>query len=139
MTPEGFVKAQVAAFVYAEAAECGGHDSMLAIACVLRNRVRKGWFGGNWIAVLEHAGDTASQPITFPASYDLTSKTFIRVLQEIDDIFLGVYVDTFTDGGLYYWDSQKPAPPKPWFVEKILNDGPNHPRKAQVGTIYIFA
>lgn len=142
MSPENFVKAWVAAFCHAEAAHCGGHDAMLAVACVLRNRVKKGWFGGDWLKVVDNAAEaSALTPKTY-TPIDLSDPGFRRLLQEVDDIFLGMYPDSYTEGGLYYMDALYPTHGqqlKPWFQEKILQDGVNHPRKAQVGMLMIFS
>ena len=142
-----FIKAKLAAFAYAEAAHCGGFDSMLAVACVVRNRVRKGWFGGDWLKVIANAGDAAS--LMYPPEVerppileDLTAPGFRRVLQEVDDIFLGMFKDTLTEGGLYYMNlthAEQGQVVRPWFAEKILRDPANHPRKAQVSMIQIFS
>jgi hypothetical protein len=141
MTPEGFIRAQLAGYAYAEAFASGGYDSMLAVACVMRNRVRAGWHGGDWIANLNAAGEY--QPFApIEPFWVLTNPNFRRVLQEIDDVHTGVFEDAYTSGGLFYLDSgllQSGRDLRAWFSEKILKDAANHPRIAQVGNLYIFA
>ena len=141
MSPENFVKAQIAAYAYNEAAHCGGHDAMVAVACVLRNRVKAGWFGGDWMEVLNHAEEAAPLTSTIAPTIALSNSSFRRLLEEVDDIFLGMYTDTMTEGGLYYFDvlhAQTGRDIRPWFKQKILQDQANHPRKAQVGMLLIL-
>ena len=142
MTPENFVKAQVAAFVYAEAAHLGGYDAMLAVACVLQNRVKRGWFGGEWLKVIANASDTTALEGGPLRKVETFTPEFRRLLQEIDDIFLGTFADTFTAGGLYYMDfcyTEHGQTVRPWFQEKILRDQENHHRIAQVSMLQIFS
>lgn len=149
MTPENFIKAKLADYAWAEAFDQGGVNGMLAVACVLRNRQRKGWWGGDWMAVINNAKDAAPYESTWPEP-DLSRGDFRTVLQEIDDIYLGMYRDDLTgrderdpkrkDGGLYYMNiTAEGRTPRRWFEEKILADSKNHPRIAQVGMLYIFS
>lgn len=149
MTPETFIKARLAAFAYEEAADTGSANSMLAVACVMRNRVRKGWFSGDWMKVINAAKDSSPFALTERTEYDLNANAFRRALQEIDDVVTGLFEDDLTghslqrkDGGLYYMDAcyaEKGKTVRPWFEQKILKDTANHPRIAQVGMLYIFA
>jgi hypothetical protein len=144
VSPETFVKAQLAAFAHREAYETGALTAMLAVACILRNRVRKGWHGGDWMTNLNHACEYApfKRETTDPDEYDLTNGAFRRVLQEVDDIYSGVYGDEFSSNGLYYLDTgllQSGRVIRPWFEQRILGDGASHPRIAQVGNLVIFA
>lgn len=139
MTAENFIKGQIAAFCYAEGAHAGGYQSMLAVACVLRNRRSKGWFGGNWLEIIAHAEESSAHELLPQPAIKLESADFRRVLQEIDDIYTGTYSDELTAGGLYYLDTLSGNPSRPWFQEKILEQPLNHRRVAQVGMMYIFS
>lgn len=143
MTAENFVKGQIAAFCHAEAAHAGGYQAMLAVACVLRNRRRKGWFGGNWLEIIQNAEESSAYDLQPRPAIKLDSGDFRRVLQEIDDIYTGTYLDELTAGGLYYLDTlfqdTSGTPLRPWFQEKILQQPLNHRRVSQVGMMYIFS
>lgn len=142
MSPENFVKAQIAQFAFEEVGHMGGFNQMLAVACILRNRVRKGWHGGNWIAVLNTAKESAAFDPGPRIDFDLSSAAFRRVLQEIDEIYTGMFNDDLTNEGLYYFDTlhnEQNKTVRPWFAEKIIRDPANHPRIAQVGMLYIYA
>lgn len=143
MTAENFIKGQIAAFCYAEAAHAGGYQGMLAIACILRNRRRKGWFGGSWLEIIAHAQESSAHELQAAAGFKLESPDFRRVLQEVDDIYTGTFTDELTAGGLYYLDTlflDKPGLAlRPWFQDKILQQPLNHRRVAQVGMMYIFS
>lgn len=157
MTPENVIKAEIVQIAVHEAGPSAGYDQMAAIACVLRNRLKKGWQGGSWQEIIRHAGEVAPledrprSPVV-----DLTRPDIRRLLADVDDIYSGMFKDTFTGipegtgtvlpaakkiGGLYYADAlwQDFGVLRPWFQSKILNDPANHPRIAQVGTLYIFS
>lgn len=118
----------------------GGHNAMLAVACCLRNRVA--WYNGDWGRMLNAAPDLAPCCAPEHTEINMGSGEFRRVLQEIDDIFTGIFTDDFTSGGVYYLDAlyaDKGKAVRPWFRDKILGDPTNHRRVAQVGMLYIFS
>ena len=143
MTPEQFIKGQLAAYAYQEAAHCGGFASMFAVAKVIRNRVRRGWKGGDWMAVLNGAADIQPFEQTIRVHPDLKNEMFRKVLLEVEDIYIATGDDQMTANGLYYIDTMRaqanPELIRPWFRKHILGDQQNHPRVAQVGTLYIFS
>lgn len=120
---------------------------MLAVACIIRNRQRAGWYSGNWMQILNAASDVGPfEDLRHPPRIDLTSALFRRVLEEVDDIYSGAFDDEMTgrsdlhkDGALYYLDTISTRPIREWFQEKIIRDSANHPRIAQVGTFILFA
>lgn len=150
MTPEVFIKAKIADFAYQEASHFGSVNQMLAVACVIRNRVKAGWQGGDWIEVLAHAREVSAIEAMAPRPYAMSDPNFRQLLVAVEEIFYGTFRDTLTGGGvlkatdpggLYYMDSLYPdrgANLRPWFKSKILDDQTNHPRIAQVGMLYIF-
>lgn len=134
MTADNFIKAQVVTFAYHEAKTCGGFASMLAVATILRNRVKAGW--GDWLSVLNNAHRHAAHELTGGA-IDLGDEYLRRVLMVIDDVYQGNEPDTATEGGLYYIDTLRPAPRK-WFIDNIIQHPTQHPRVAQVGMLHIY-
>jgi hypothetical protein len=150
VSPERFMMAQLAAFAYGEVADMGGFNPMLAVMCCLRNRLS--WYNGDWGAMLNRAGDVAPHERPARTEINMGSGEFRRVLQEVDDVFNGMYIDELTgaidsgpekrEGGVYYLDAlyeEKGKTVRPWFKEKIIADPHNHPRIAQVGMLYIFS
>lgn len=139
MTPDAFVKAQLATLAYDEANHTGSLDSMRAIAFIIRNRVRAGWSAGNWNRVMNFAWrHSCFEPIAQDSGPSLESEIFRRLLIGIDEIYDGSAEDTMTEKGLYYCDSTRGLPVRDWFAKTIVQDPTNHPRVAQVGMIYIF-
>lgn len=139
MTADQFVKAQIAAFAWNEAGHCGGIDSMLAVCYVLRNRVRAGWFGGDWMSVLNGTEQSSAFELGQPKKMDIGSEVFRRLLMQIDDIYQGVAIDNLTYEGLYYIETlSRGRFPRDWFLRNIVSNFANHPRIAQVGMIQIF-
>jgi hypothetical protein len=155
VSPETFVKGQLAALTYREAFAAGGVSPMLAVACIIRNRVEKGWHGGDWMENVNHANRYAPfEPLPLiedpehgwidPDSiFDLSNGVFRRVLQDVDDIYTGQFEDhLFSSNGLYYLDTgllQSGRVIRGWFERKILGEPKIHPRLAQVGNLVIFA
>ena len=141
MTTDQFVKARLIQHCYDEGKQ-GGHQAMLAMAFILRNRVRKGWAGGDWgtiINTLDQHSAFESRPFS---RIDLNDQNLRRLLIEIDELYSGVMEDEITDEGLYYYDTLrqdgKNGDRHRWFVEKILQNPKAHPKVAQVGMIFIF-
>lgn len=142
-----FIRGQLAAYAHGEAAHAGGFECMLAVACIIRNRQRAGWYSGNWMQILNAASDVSAfvTPSIAPG-IDLSSAMFRRVLQDVDDIYNGTFDDELTgrsqqhkDGALYYVNTVDSRPIREWFQDKIIRDPDNHPRIAQVGPFLLFA
>ena len=141
MTPETFIKAQIAAFAFQEAAALGSVEPMLAVACVLRNRIKAGWYGGDWVEGLNCAGDVGALEPKAPAPLAITSQPFRKLLVAVEDIYAGTYADELTSGGLYYMNSlydTQGSRLRGWFKDQILTQGQRHRRIAQVGMLWIF-
>jgi hypothetical protein len=159
VTADNYIKAEIVSFAASEAGPAAGIEQMLAIACVLFNRRKKGWHGGNWVQILNHAGDVSALEPHPRKIADLASPPIRRLLQQVDDIYTGMFNDDLTGvpmakdpitgsvragqvGGLYFLDAmwqERGETLRPWFQEKILGDQANHPRIAQVGMLYIFS
>ena len=135
-----FERAQVAGFAYRQARHTGSLDCMKAICYVLRNRVKAGWGDGSWLSVLaaqDHAEGNVSEAPAPPL--DAADRLLQLLLRDIDDLYLGTSEDdtkTVVNKALYYqFVDQVPVQ---WFIEHIVRDPANHPRKAQVGPILLF-
>lgn len=130
-----------------------GLDAMLGIAFTIRNRVRAGWYNGDWISVLSHH-DEWSARIEPPTSQipDTRSYAFMVFLQKVDSIFSGAQEDNITVKPDGEWRTIMATPPpvalyyarldqitNPWFMENISRQGDKHPRVAQVGQLFFFA
>lgn len=135
MTPELFIKAQLASMAHREAYHLGGINNMLAVAFVLRNRQRASWHGGNWMSVIQLA-DSHSAVINPQTAIDLRDSNFKTFLQQIDDVYSGLAPDRMTEGALFYCELHRVE--SGWFRDNIVRDPENHPRCANVGQMTFF-
>lgn len=135
MTAEQFIKAQLAALAHREAAHLGGIDNMAAVVFVMRNRQRAGWFGGDWMAIIQNTA--AASAVIYPESApNLRDVNFRLLLQMIDDIYSGMAPDRMTMGALYYCELNRVE--NAWFRDNVVRDPENHPRVANVGQVAFF-
>lgn len=158
MNNEAVEKAAVALFCWREASQYGGDRNMLAIACVLRNRVRSR--GTPWLEVLQNASGESfrlHQPLQdkYP---DLREPSWLRFFRKIDGIFSGQEPDitsceaTIPAGRIelgrpmahqqqakvaLYWAIPSEVD-NPWFKERIIGK-PEHPRTAVADPFWFFA
>lgn len=141
MTTDNFLKAELALFVWQNAHEYGGIDNMLALAFVLRNRVKQGWNGGDWSQVIAEAPSKAGDA-TIKGGYPDVRDTVVRMLlSRIDGVFNDSERDVYTvdhegRGALYYTDLANTT--NPWFKANILQKLENHPIVAKVGPVSFF-
>lgn len=158
MLGENFIKAQLCLQAYRDAAS-DGVDGMLACAFVIRNRVRAGWQGGDWTAILSHHRDYAASNL--PPQFDLPDPrnfAFSLLLQQIDGVFSGATEDAITSPNstllttgaivsfgsttkpvaLYYGRLNDPNL-RPWFLDSISRDTENHHMIASVGSLSFFS
>lgn len=129
-----------------------GTQAMRGIAFVIRNRVRAGWYGGDWTQILSHHKDWSAK--LEPPSDELPDTrvySFMSFLQQIDPIFSGAVEDDVCikrDGDWKYVLTAAPPPAlyygrldqisNPWFLENISRKPEQHQRIAQVGMLYFF-
>ena len=157
MLAADYIKAQLATTAWRD----GGHEGIngaSAVALVIRNRVRAGWFNGDWLAVLSHHQDYAA--VHNPYSHELPDPRnygFGRLLQEIDGIFSGTREDDILTpnqtlmGPVVTFDNQ-PARPvalyygqlddpnlREWFLESISRNTDSHRLIASVGSLSFFS
>lgn len=151
MTPEYFIKGQVAEFAWREGSHLGGVDNMLALAFVIRNRVQAGWHGGSWLRVIEHAHESGAYEMCFceagcarcvsTKQPDITDTNFRVLLSHIDDIYSGLMPDRFAhsakgEPALFYAELNHIS--REWFRENICRRPEEHERIAQVGLVSFF-
>jgi hypothetical protein len=137
MTSTDYVKAILATIMWREDSE-DGLQGMIACGLVIRNRVRAGWNGGQWLEVMnahdQFAGVIAAPgPARWP---DVRDPKFQQVLWKVDAIFDGTELD-ITKGALYY--AHLHLANSPWFLENITGRLDAHPRVATVGQQTFFA
>jgi hypothetical protein len=136
MNADTYIKGQIAAYCIREGFDQGGVDNMLAIAFVLRNRVAAGWFGGDWMAVLETADNCRGTEKSLARGLNLREGSIKQFLQQVDDIYSGAAADELTEGALFYAELHHIT--RPEFVEDIVRNPESHPRVATVGLVAFF-
>jgi hypothetical protein len=134
MTAEGLVKAELVAFCYDEAVASGDVNSMLAIACVIKNRVDRGF--GDWLDVLFNAGTISAHEFGPTKKLDLGNGNLTTLMREVEDIYHGVFLDEFTDKCVYYCFVERPI--RDWFAKHIIQRPQDHPQTATVGTMKLY-
>jgi len=139
MTFESYIKARLMDLVITEAYASGGVEPMLAVAQVLANRVKAGWQGGDWLRVIETAGDYrgTEQPHVHPETRE---GTFRELLRRIDDVYHGTADDANVnnDSGHSMYYAELHNINREWFTEHILSDLESHPRLGTVGQLTFF-
>jgi hypothetical protein len=135
MTSDTLIKAQLVAFAYDEAVSRGDVNSMLAVACVIRNRVQAGW--GDWLDVMfahdEVAGNDFDNPVK---KLDLGNTNLQTLMREVEDIYHGVFLDELTDKCVYYCFVERPI--RDWFAKHIIQRPQDHPQTATIGTMKLY-
>ena len=130
-----------------------GLNGMMAVAFALRNRVRAGWYGGNWLEVIENMDKSSSKLEPYGNKLpDPRIFSFMQFLQIIDNIFSGALEDTITikQDGEWRTVLGKPAPvvlywarldkiTNPWFLDNITRNPERHARVAQIGQLFFFS
>jgi hypothetical protein len=139
----------------------GSLEQMKAIAYCMRNRVKAGWFDGQWLTVIEHATEADANMLTSPVTLDPGSRVLQRLVADIDDIYYGGRQDhregmrnkalpavaqRFSpEGGdleeaigkSCYW-LRVNEPIRPWFKAQIMDHPEEHPNRANMGLIAFF-
>jgi hypothetical protein len=114
-------------------------QGMTACGLVVRNRVKAGWHGGDWIAVMSAHNQYSSMSVVGDTQTvvwgDTSDPLFQRVLWKVDDIYSGKELD-ITEGALYYANLNTMN--SPWFKENIVGNPEAHPIVASVGKHKFF-
>ena len=146
-----FIKSLLALTCWRDGSE-DGISAMRGIAFVIRNRVRAGWHGGDWIQVLSHHDDWSARIEPPKAGLpDTRSFAFMSFLQQLDPIFSGAVEDDVTVKRDGEWKQVLSAPVPPalyyarlneisneWFLTNISRRPEQHQRIAQVGQLFFF-
>lgn len=136
MTADNYIKGRLAAFCIDEGFAHGGLYNMVAVAHVLKNRVEAGWFGGDWMRVLEAAPSQRGTLRDIAREVDLRDGSIRLLFQAIDDIYSGTIEDNLTAGALFYADLHNLTNPE--FKANVLQNPESHPRIATVGLTAFF-
>jgi hypothetical protein len=137
LTADQYIQSMLFNFCWREAVVHGGYNNMLAIAFVIRNRVRSGWFNGDWLEILDHAHGVCGTWRDQDSHVPSMSKPEIRtVLSYIPNIYAGVEPDKMTEGALYYGELDRID--NTWFKESILAHLDIHRRVATIGPVTFF-
>jgi hypothetical protein len=149
MVGADFIMAQLALKAWQDGHQ-DGLNGMMAVAFTIRNRVRAGWFGGDWIQVLSHHNDWSATDFVPSELPDPRQPAFKALLQEVNGIFYGIREDDITvynledsvlavkpSPALYYARLSDPNI-KEWFLTNISRNHEQHKLIAQVGTLYFF-
>ena len=146
MTGSDFIIAQLALRAWQDGKE-NGINGMLAVAFTIKNRVKAGWYDGDWIEVLSnhkkwsHKLEPYSSQLPNPNNF-----AFRSLLQEVSGIFSGARRDDIlmaTESvlsvapppALYYGVLEEID--NPWFLDNISRSI-DHRRIAQVGTLFFW-
>ena len=145
MTPDSFVKAQLALLCWKNAPGGKPFSMLQCLAFIERNRVRAGWMGGDWLAVIGndpaysaysgngHAYSAGTGPVALAEFPDLRNEIFQKFLWEVDRIYDNSREDPMTEGALWWGETNKIN--RPWFLENISR---KHERVAQVGAVTLW-
>lgn len=150
MTMNDLQRAYLTIFAAREAGRRASADQMKAIAMCVRNRVRQGWHDGDWIKVMEHAGEVrANIPAPFLVELDGNDRNLQTLARDIDDIYFsrrdwtrqpsGEEMPSLDEaiGNACYWAFIN-QPFTSWFEQHILQDPANHPQKTSMGLMMFY-
>ena len=145
MTFENFIKSRLIMFAVGETVNDPSLATRLAVVQCLANRVAAGWFGGDWMQVIDNAPDVVGT--TYPENPTINSRdpNFREMLRRVDDVYYGtaesaISVESF-DGDevhhpLYYCEAHNVN--REWFKKHVLSDPETHRMAAQVGSLTFF-
>lgn len=152
MTLNDVQKAALVLFVAKEVQDSNSLSLMRGIALAVRNRVRAGMQGGNWLDVIENSGDySGNDPYrdVDPHRLSVNDRALQMFARDIDSIFYGESRDELVeifegremDGKrgdpILYWQFIN-RPLRQWFVENIVRDNKNHARRTQIGNVVFY-
>jgi hypothetical protein len=142
MNADAYILARLASYAIQQGARHGGVANMFCVAHVIRNRVQQGWFGGNWMQVMEAAHEV--EAVDYAGDHfqvNLQSFPIRSFLQKVDDVYEGNAEDVFSNGrGVYFCDMHAdPSHISLWFIDNIIHNPGDHPRVGTVGPVTLFA
>ncbi len=147
MTQKDVDRVMLVRYAVQEAGERGSLEQMKAICYCLRNRVRAGW--GEWMEVIESAGEHLANMPPEPLNIKLDSRAYQRLLHDVDDIYFGHSSAGYEEGQTLedtLCDKERPCfywlflnrPKRQWFTDNIATDKENHPSNATMGLMMFF-
>jgi hypothetical protein len=148
MTQKDVDRVLLTLYAVREAGMRGSLEQMKAICYCLRNRVRAGW--GDWMEVLAEAETNNAHASDEHFPIDTNSRTYQRLLRDVDDIYFGHSDPASTEEGgtveSSLCDPQHPCcywaftdrPMLPHFAETIVRDPENHPNRATMGVMMFY-
>lgn len=139
MTLETFIRAQLVAFADHQVGDTKSVNCLKAICFAMLNRQRAGW-SNDMLQLIDQAPESAAHdPNPDPGGIIITP-AIIGLLRDIDDIFFGQNEDETRKavGKCLYWQNLLNKDLRPWFVENIVRQPAEHPRKAQVGMLVLY-
>ncbi|MGA9668395.1 MAG: hypothetical protein WBQ94_04260 [Terracidiphilus sp.] len=161
MTLNDMQRAALALYAARAAGEGGSLEQMKGIAYCIRNRVKAGWYDGQWLTVIEHADESGANPPGIRVVLDPNNRALQRLAADIDDIYYGAGAEgpgnreqkklapvaqNFAPSGgelrdavgrACYW-AWVNEPFTAWFQEHILDHPEDHIMKAQMGMMLFF-
>lgn len=157
MTLNDVQRAALVLFAARAAGRQGSLEQMKAIAYCIRNRVRAGWFDGQWLTVMENAEDAAGNAPSERVLLDPNNRSLQRLVADVDDIYYGgrdgqratqskPAAQRFApEGGdledaigkSCYWCKIN-EPIRPWFKQHIIGQPEEHPNRATMGLMQFF-
>jgi len=133
MIAESYIKSVLATLMWRED-RGDALQGMTACGLVVRNRVKAGWHGGDWIAVMTAHDQYSSMSVTGDSQTVIWGEPgnplFDKVLMKVDDLYDGTVMD-ITEGALYY--ANLATMNSPWFKTSICDKPDVHPIVARVG------
>lgn len=139
MTLEQFQRAAIVRFSINEAISTGSLACMKGVCYALRNRILDGWYDGSWITAIEKHWEVAGHDRQVTLEPDLNNRLFQMMLRDVDDIYYGTGEDetsAVVGACHYYHFIDKPI--RAWFLENVIRDIENHPRRAHIGNIAFY-
>lgn len=152
MTQNDFIRAQLAAFCIREAGPDAPLEHMKAIALAMRNRVRQGWHGGDWLENIDRAAEYSAHGPGPRALLDLKNRNQGRLVREIDEIFFSRPAESYDGqahnleesisfddavGKSVYWAFTNRVFTA-WFKVQILDRAEDHRQGTQIGLMMLF-
>jgi hypothetical protein len=159
VTPSDIQKGALALFAAREAGIGASLEQMKAICYCVRNRVREGWWDGQWLTVMEHAFEVAGNEPPPRFCLDLNARPLQRLIADIDDIY---YSGRAQKNGFRHDEAPKAQrfaaeafdledaiarscywcfmgkPFTPWFKKNIIEMPDQHPCRPQMGLMLFF-
>lgn len=159
MTPKTFQQAMLVAYAARQTAyyavserrvRCGTVEQMKGVCYCIRNRVRNGWYDGDWIQVIENAEEAAAHDINPDFVLNSNERDLQRLLLDIEQVFFTSGSDRnsassfdaaadmggFVDKAMYWAFLNRPV--RSEFSATIMQDPTNHPNRGTKGLMMFF-